>query len=623
MELFEDYIHQSKYARYLDDKQRRETWEETVTRYCDYWKEKELINDKDFKEISTAITDKKVMPSMRAMMTSGKALDRDNVAGYNCSYLPVDNPRAFDEALYILCCGTGVGFSVEHKYIDQLPTVAEDHQETNTTIVVADSKLGWASSFKELISLLYSGRVPTWDVSKIRAKGERLKTFGGRASGAAPLVDLFNFTVNIFKNAKGRKLTSLECHDIMCKVGDIVVVGGVRRSAMISLSDLEDSAMRSAKFGSFWEQNQQRTLANNSVCYESNPSMEQFIDEWRALYKSHSGERGIFNRAAAKMLSPERRDTEWDFGTNPCSEIVLRPNQFCNLTEVIVRPDDDLISLKEKIRIATILGTLQSTLTDFRYLRSVWKKNTEEERLLGVSLTGICDHYILGNEKSKDLAKWLEEMRDVSIKTNKVWAKKLDIPESTAITCVKPSGTVSSLCGTASGIHTRHASHYIRRVRQDNKDPLTAFMIEKGIPNEPCAMKPNDTTVFSFPMEAPKNALTKEDKTAIEQLEHWLVFQKHWCEHKPSITVSVRENEWMDVGAWVYNNFDYMSGVSFLPYDGGVYQQAPYETIDKDTYKELAKDLPKEVIWSDMVETDDNTTSSQEMACTGGSCDIL
>ena len=623
MELFEDYIHQSKYARYLDDKQRRETWEETVTRYCDYWKEKELINDKDYKEISTAITDKKVMPSMRAMMTSGKALDRDNVAGYNCSYLPVDNPRAFDEALYILCCGTGVGFSVEHKYIDQLPTVAEDHQETNTTIVVADSKLGWASSFKELISLLYSGRVPTWDVSKIRAKGERLKTFGGRASGAAPLVDLFNFTVNIFKNAKGRKLTSLECHDIMCKVGDIVVVGGVRRSAMISLSDLEDSAMRSAKFGSFWEQNQQRTLANNSVCYESNPSMEQFIDEWRALYKSHSGERGIFNRAAAKMLSPERRDTEWDFGTNPCSEIVLRPNQFCNLTEVIVRPDDDLISLKEKIRIATILGTLQSTLTDFRYLRSVWKKNTEEERLLGVSLTGICDHYILGNEKSKDLAKWLEEMRDVSIKTNKVWAKKLDIPESTAITCVKPSGTVSSLCGTASGIHTRHASHYIRRVRQDNKDPLTAFMIEKGIPNEPCAMKPNDTTVFSFPMEAPKNALTKEDKTAIEQLEHWLVFQKHWCEHKPSITVSVREIEWMDVGAWVYSNFEYMSGVSFLPYDGGVYQQAPYETIDKDTYKELAKGLPKEVIWSDMVETDDNTTSSQEMACTGGSCDIL
>ena len=620
MKLYEDYVHQSKYARYLDEEKRRESWEETVDRYVSYWKDK--LDDKEMTELALAIVDKKVMPSMRCMMTAGEALDRDNVAGYNCSYLPVDSVRAFDEALYILCCGTGVGFSVESKYVNQLPSVAEEFHSTDTTIVVADSKLGWASSFKELISLLYTGRIPSFDVSRIRAKGERLKTFGGRASGAAPLVDLFNFTINIFKNAKGRRLTSLECHDIMCKVGDIVVVGGVRRSAMISLSDLEDSSMRSAKFGQFWEHNPQRSLANNSVCYESKPSMEQFIDEWRALYKSHSGERGIFNRAAAKMLSPERRETNIDFGTNPCSEIVLRPNQFCNLTEVIVRPNDDLKSLKEKVRIASILGTLQSTLTNFRYLRKVWKDNTEEERLLGVSLTGICDHKVLADEKNKELPKWLEELRDVAIKTNKEWSDKLGIPASSAITCVKPSGTVSSLCDTASGIHPRHSAYYIRTARQDNKDPLTQFMKDSGIPNEPCVMKPDDTTIFSFPIKAPKGLATKKDRSAIEMLEHWLIYQKHWCEHKPSITVSVREDEWMETGAWVYKHFDYMSGVSFLPYDGGIYQQAPYQECDKELYEEVLKTMPKEVVWTDLVEDEDNTTSSQELACVGGSCDL-
>ena len=623
MKLYEDYIHQSKYARYLDEQQRRESWDETVSRYVDYWVDKGLIEEgEDIADIGTAIADKRVMPSMRAMMTAGKALDRDNVAGYNCSYLPVDHPRAFDEALYILCCGTGVGFSVERKFTDKLPEVAEEFQDTDSTIVVADSKLGWASSYKELISLLYNGRVPTWDTSKVRKKGERLKTFGGRASGAEPLIDLFQFTTYIFKTAAGRRLTPLECHDLMCKVGDIVVVGGVRRSAMISLSDLEDSQMRTAKFGRWWDANPHRALSNNSVCYESKPTMEQFIEEWKALYMSHSGERGIFSRAAAKKLSPSRRDTNFDFGTNPCSEIVLRPNQFCNLTEVIVRPDDDLNSLKEKVRLATILGTLQATLTDFRYLRGIWKKNTEEERLLGVSMTGISDHPVLMNEKSIDLPRWLEELKDVSIKTNKIWADKLGIPESTSITCVKPSGTVSQLCDTASGIHPRYNSYYIRRVRQDNKDPLTKYMDKTGIPNEPCFMKPDTTTVFEFPMKAPKGALTRTDKSAIEQLEHWLVYQKYWCEHKPSITVYVREDEWMETGAWVYSHFDYMSGVSFLPFDNGSYQQAPYTDCTEDEYNDALKAMPKDIQWSSMIEMEDNTTSSQELACTGGACEL-
>ena len=622
MQLFQDYVHQSKYARYLEDDKRRETWGETVSRYTDYWLDKGLLTDADIDEVHDSILKKEVMPSMRAMMTSGKALDRDHVAGYNCAYMPIDNPRAFDEALYILCCGTGVGFSVEHKYVDLLPVVAEEFYDTDSIITVADSKIGWAKAYREMIAMLYSGQVPKWDVSKVRKKGERLKTFGGRASGPEPLESLFNFTINIFKNAKKRKLTSLECHDLMCKVGDIVVVGGVRRSAMISLSDLEDSGMRTAKFGFWWEENNQRHLANNSATYECKPSMSQFIDEWRALHNSRSGERGIFNREAAKRLSPERRDTNHEFGTNPCSEIILRKNQFCNLSEVIVREDDTLKSLKEKVKVASILGTLQSTLSDFRYLRKIWKTNTEEERLLGVSLTGICDHAVLGNHQNKVLPKWLEEMRDVAITTNKIWAEKLGIPESTAITCVKPSGTVSSLCDTASGIHTRFDNYYIRTVRQDNKDPLTSFMIDKGVPYEPCVRKPDSTTVFSFPMEAPKDCKTRNDCSAIDDLERWLIYQKHWCEHKPSVTINVREDEWMEVGAWVYANFDHMSGVSFLPYDGGTYKQAPYQTINKNKYKKLLKDFPKIINWKDLEEEEDNTTSSQELACTGGSCDV-
>ena len=616
---YQDFIHLSRYARYLTSESRRETWEETVERYCNFFKQK-FNNKIDMSEIREAILKQDIMPSMRCLMTAGKALSRDNVAGFNCSYLPVDNPRAFDETLYILTCGTGVGFSVEKQFVDKLPVVSEEFQETGTVIHVADSKMGWAVSFRELISLLYSGRVPTWDTSKVRKAGERLKTFGGRASGSAPLENLFNFTTQIFKNAAGRKLNSLECHDILCKVGDIVVVGGVRRSALISLSDLTDDRMRIAKSGAWWEQNQQRALANNSVAYESKPDMAQFMFEWQALYMSHSGERGIFNRQAAKKFSPERRDTEWLFGTNPCSEIVLRPNQFCNLSEVIVRPEDTLESLKTKVRLATIVGTMQASLTDFRYLRSVWKTNTEEEALLGVSLTGIMDNKTLSsiNDKAKH---WLKELKKYAIEINASTAKSCNVNKSSAITCVKPSGTVSQLTNSASGIHPRHNSYYIRTVRQDNKDPLTVFMKDKGFIHEPAIGKEDSTTIFSFAMKSPDGAIMRDKKTAIEQLEHWLMFQESWCEHKPSITVYVREHEWLQVGAWVYDPFEIMSGVSFLPYDNGNYKQAPYTDCNRKKFLDVKKKTPV-VDWGDLMETEDNTTSSQELACTAGSCEI-
>ena len=616
---YQQFIHLSRYARHLPDKQRRETWEETVVRYISFFTER-FDNEFDLSEVKKAILNLEVMPSMRCLMTAGKALERDNVAGFNCSYLPIDNPRSFDEIMYILMCGTGVGFSVERQFINQLPQVSEEIHNTNTVIHVTDSKLGWSSAYRELISLLYSGRIPSWDVSKIRPAGARLKTFGGRSSGPQPLEDLFKFTVNTFTNAKGRKLTSIECHDICCKVGDIVVVGGVRRSALISLSNLSDDRMRIAKSGNWWELNGQRALANNSACYTETPDMAQFMSEWQALYLSHSGERGIFNRTAARKFSPERRDIDWEFGTNPCSEIVLRPNQFCNLSEVIVRPKDTLKDLKRKVEIATIIGTMQATLTDFRYLRSSWKKNTEEEALLGVSLTGIMDHQTLST--CRDITKkWLREMKDVAINTNETWAGKLGINPSTAITCVKPSGTVSQLTNTASGIHPRHNQYYIRTVRQDNKDPLTSFMKECGFPNEPAFGKEDSTTIFSFGCKSPKGAVTRNQKTAIEQLEHWLVYQENWCEHKPSITAYVREHEWMKVGAWVYDHFDAISGISFLPYDGGTYKQAPYTDCTKEEYEEALKVTPS-ADWSFLVEEQDNTSSSQQLACTGNSCEI-
>jgi ribonucleoside-triphosphate reductase (thioredoxin) len=629
MDYYQQFIAKSRYSRFLPEKNRREHWEESVDRYFNF-----MFNHLDEKykfspdaelraELVTAVKNLDVMPSMRAIMTAGKALDRDNTAGYNCSYLPIDDPKAFDEAMYILLCGTGVGFSVEHKYVDQLPEVPDQLFDSQTTIVVADSKEGWAKALRQLIALLYSGEVARYDLSKIRPSGARLKTFGGRASGPGPLDELFKFTTNKFRGAAGRKLTSIECHDLLCKIGEVVVVGGVRRSAMISLSDLEDDRMRSCKSGSWWEHNSQRALANNSAAYTSKPDIGQFLAEWTSLYNSHSGERGIFSREASKTQAEKngRRDASYDFGTNPCSEIILRPYQFCNLTEVVVRADDTVADIAKKVRVATILGTFQSTLTHFPYLRKVWQKNTEDERLLGVSLTGILDNPWMGRV-CESTTQSLEYLREVSVNTNNEFATRLGIPVSAAITCVKPSGTVSQLVNSASGIHTRHSNYYIRRVRGDKKDPLTKFLTDSGIPTEDCVMRPDSTAVFSFPVKAPESSRTRDDLTAMQHLDLWLMYQRHWCEHKPSVTISVKEDEWMDVGAWVWRNFDELSGISFLPWDGGSYRQAPYEECTKEQYEELLSKMPTDILWDNLKEEDDNVEGAQTLACVAGHCEI-
>jgi ribonucleoside-diphosphate reductase alpha chain len=584
------------------------------------------LSDSLRSEVTDGIMSLAVMPSMRAMMTSGPALARDNICGYNCSYIPVDSPRSFDECMYILMCGTGVGFSVERENVDKLPVVSDAMHDSDTVIKVGDSKPGWAKSLRELIGLLYVGQIPTWDLSGVRASGERLKTMGGRASGPGPLDDLFKFTVALFKKAQGRKLFPIECHDLMCKIGEIVVVGGVRRSALISLSNLNDDQMAHAKSGMWWEHEGQRALANNSVAYKGKPEMGTFMREWLSLYDSKSGERGIFNREAAdkQVARNDRREVGHMWGTNPCSEIILRPYQFCNLSEVVVRESDTLDSLKKKVRLATILGTLQSTLTDFKYLRKIWKTNTEEERLLGVSLTGIMDHPVLS--KPVDSKRWLEEMRQVAVDTNEEFAEKLGIPQSAAITCVKPSGTVSQLVDAASGIHARHNDYYIRTVRGDNKDPLTQFLKDRGVYNEACVMKPDSTTVFSFAMKSPEGAVTRDDMTAVEQLELWKVYAIHWCEHKPSVTITVKEHEWMDVGSWVFENFDVASGVSFLPHSDHTYQQAPYQDIEADDYAEWQLAYGGlEIDWQALseYEREDNTSGSRELACTAGVCEVV
>lgn len=634
MSVYEEYIHQSRYARYLPDEKRRETWEETVDRYVTYWEKRHPSSKTiNFAEMKEAILNKEVMPSMRCLMTAGEALDKDNVAGYNCSFVAMNTSRKFSEIMYVLMCGTGVGFSVKSKEVDKLPQVSEDFHPTDTIIKVPDSKIGWSKSFKELITLLYSGQIPSWDTSKVRPAGALLKTFGGRASGPEPLEELFHFCVAVFQGAKGRKLKPIEVHDIVCKIADIVVVGGVRRSALISLSDLEDREMQKAKNGAWWEDNPHRRLANNSVAYESKPSLEVFLDEITSLYESKSGERGIFSVAAAQKLAERsgRRDPNWEFGTNPCSEIILRDSQFCNLTEVIVRPTDTLDDLKRKVRIATTIGTLQSTLTDFRFLGSDWKKNSEEERLLGVSLTGILDHKVLslpetsgmGGVKAREvLVKWLTEMRGVSVDVNKKLAKSLGIEQSTAITCVKPSGTVSQLCDTASGIHPRYSDYYIRNVRSDKKDPLSQFLIKLGLPCIEAPEKPDDMYVFSFPMKSPKGSITRNEYGAMRQLELWKIYADHWCEHKPSITIYYKDEEFLPAMSWLYNNFDSVSGISFLPHSDHVYKSAPYEEIDKEQYDELKKQIPTSIEWTKLVEGEDNTIGSQELACVGTSCEI-
>jgi ribonucleoside-diphosphate reductase alpha chain len=624
MDSYREYIGMSRYARYIDDKGRRETWEETVQRFIDYIFDRTpaISQDKETKkELFNAILNHELMPSMRALMTAGKSADRDNTCIYNCSYLPVDDPKSFDEAMFILLCGTGVGFSVESRYINGLPEVPDRLFDSEHTISVHDSKEGWAKSLRLLLAHLYSGEVPRWDISKVRPAGARLKTFGGRASGPEPLVDLFAFTVAMFKHAKGRKLNSLECHDLMCKIGEVVVVGGVRRSAMISLSDLNDERIRHAKTGPWWETAPHRALANNSAVYNETPTVGKFMEEWVSLYNSHSGERGIFNREAAKKTVAKygNRDVDYDFGTNPCSEIILRPYQFCNLTEAVIRHDDTKESLLRKVRLATILGTIQSSFTKFPYLRKVWQRNTEEERLLGVSFTGIYDNKLTCTQ-GEELNVILTQLREMARATNKQWAERLGIPTSAAITCVKPSGTVSQLVDSASGIHPRHAKYYIRRVRGDKKDPLSQFLIQQGIPNEECVYKPTQTVVFSFPQKAP-DGLTRDDVTPIKHLELWLTYQRHWCEHKPSVTISVEEKDWPSVGAWTWENFSEISGVSYLPYDGGTYRQAPYEECTEEEYNDLKAKIPT-INWGELKEVTDNVEGAQMLACSAGSCEI-
>ena len=628
---YQEFIHLSRYSRWLPKEKRRETWTETVLRYFDFF-EKHLNEtckyklDKETRDkLEDAVLSLKIMPSMRCLMTAGEALKRENIAGYNCSYIAVDRPQAFDEILYVLMNGTGVGFSVERQFVGNLPTVAEEFYMSDTIIVVQDSKLGWAKAFKELVAMLYHGQIPKWDLSKVRPAGAPLKTFGGRASGPEPLQRLFEFTKEIFQGAAGRKLSSIECHEIVCKTAEIVVVGGVRRSALISLSNLSDDRMRVAKSGQWWNDNGQRALANNSACYTEKPDVGIFMDEWKALYDSKSGERGIFNRESAKRIAEknERRDVGYDFGTNPCSEIILRSREFCNLSEVVVRPEDTEDTLLEKVKLATILGTFQSTLTNFKYVSKEWKKNCVEERLLGVSLTGIMDNKWTAG-KLPSLDSLLKNLKQMSVDTNKEWSKKLKINQSAAITCVKPSGTVSQLVDSASGIHARHNPYYIRTVRGDKKDPLTKMMVDMGFPVEDDVMKPLDTSVFSFPIKCSKDAVFRQDMNAIEQLELWKTYQEHWCEHKPSVTISVKETEWIEVGAWVYKNFDLMSGVSFLPYSEHTYKQAPYQDCDEKDYEKLLKKMPVNVDWTKLsdYESSDMTVGSQELACSSGSCEI-
>ena len=640
---YQEYIHLSRYARWDYDLGRRETWDETVERYFNFFSEW-LEEKHEYKlengeriELENSVKELNVMPSMRCLMTAGPALKKENVAGYNCSYVKVDNQRSFDEILYVLMNGTGVGFSVESEYTSQLPVVPDEFYDTDTTVVVADSKLGWARAFKEIVGLLYGGHIPKWDVSKVRPAGSPLKTFGGRASGPQPLEDLFNFTINTFKNATGRKLHPIECHDIVCKTAEIVVVGGVRRSALISLSNLNDREMRFAKHGEWYTHNVQRALANNSVNYKEKPDVGTFMREWLSLYDSKSGERGIYNGMSAQRNVERlneryrdgdgnfirRRDPRADFGTNPCSEIILRSREFCNLSEIVVRRRDTRESLQAKVKHATILGTFQSTLTDFKYLSREWKKNCDEERLLGVSLTGIMDNPLTNGSKGK-LEELLQELRDVAYETNKEWSEKLGIPQSAAITCVKPSGTVSQLVDSASGIHARHNPFYIRTVRADNKDPLCKMMKEQGFPNEPDVTKPDHTTVFSFPMKSPKDAVFRMDMTAIEQLNLWKTYAESWCEHKPSVTISVKDHEWVEVASWVWENFDYISGISFLPFSEHVYRQAPYQDCTEEEYKEALTRMPKNVDWAELskYESQDYTVASQELACTAGGCEI-
>jgi ribonucleoside-triphosphate reductase len=635
MSPYQSFIATSRYARWLEDESRRETWEESANRYLSFMS-KHIKDKYDYdassliSEIQDLFLNRKVLGSMRALMTAGPALERSNIAGYNCSYLPVDDLVAFDEILYILMNGTGVGFSVEKRYVEKLPEVPRflDHR-TDYVIEVEDSKEGWAKALRALVLALYQGVKPKWDTSAVRPAGSRLKTFGGRSSGPAPLEELFEYLLGVFESALGRQLTTLEVFDIVCKIASVVVVGGVRRSALIALTDLDDVDLTTAKSGEWWIDSPHRALANISAVYNGRPTQSQFMQEWKNIYDSKSGERGIFNREASQKQAAKygRREEFIDYGTNPCSEIILRPFQFCNLSTVVVEETDTLSSLMDKVEYATILGTWQSTLTDFQYLRPIWKLNTEDERLLGVSMTGQMGHSVLnGSEGSDRLESWLRAIRNVAVNTNVAMAKDLGIAPSAAITCVKPEGTTSQLVGASSGMHTWHSQYYTRRVRGDKKDPLTRFMQDFGIPTEDCVVSPDNTVVFSFPIAAPAGAMTRKDLTALEHLELWLSYQRYWTEHKPSVTITMQEDEWLEVGAWVWKNFNELSGVAFLPYSDHVYQQSPYEDLTADEYSALLKIMPDNLPWEDLswYEKFDTTTGMQELACSAsGGCEVV
>jgi len=629
MNLYRQFISLSRYARWKDEELRRETWDETVHRFISFMRNhlkentsyelEESLED----ELYQAIYMHEVMPSMRLLMTAGEPVEIDNICAYNCSYLAINRPQAFDEVLYILMNGTGVGFSVEKEDVDKLPEIPADIEKVDRTIIVGDSKLGWAKAFRQLLESLWNGEEVSVDYSKIRPMGSRLKTFGGRASGPDPLKKLFGFTVDTFREAAGRHLKPIEVHDIVCKIGSCVEVGGVRRSALISLSDLNDADLRVAKTGEWWREKSFRSQANNSAVYEGKPSMGQFMEEWVSLYNSKSGERGIFNRDACRTVISRngRREANHKFGTNPCSEIILRDMQFCNLTEVVIRESDCTDTLMRKVQLATILGTFQASLTNFRHINPNFEQNCREEALLGVSLTGIMDNHLTASADPE----LLTNLKATAISTNEKYADKLGINKSKAITCVKPSGTVSQLVDSASGIHPRHSEYYIRRVRGDLKDPMTQYMMANGFPHEQCSYQPENVVVFSFPQASPTSSIMRDQLSAIDHLKIWKRYQLYWCEHKPSITVSIKDHEWMEVGQFVWDNFELMSGISFLPYSEHTYEQAPYEEIDEDSYARMVTDLPCLDSWEGLKkwEVEDSTKGAQTAACVAGQCEIV
>ncbi|MDA0320449.1 MAG: recombinase [Proteobacteria bacterium] len=620
----EEYVYISKYSKFLHDQNRRETWAETVKRYKANVLDRHLSNEMA-EIIARAILNLEVVPSMRMLATAGPALDRDNVCGYNCAYKAITQPRDFSDALFILSSGTGMGYSVEKKYISQLPKVPSSVKMDEVSFTVQDSREGWQEAVQFAMEEGFLGNIYEYDLSLLRPEGAILKTFGGRSSGPEPLRKTLNYINDLFKKAAGRQLTSLECHDLMCMIASCIVAGGVRRSAMISLGDIDDVEMRNAKNWSLGAFPEERHSANNSYVTNGTPSKEEFEAEWSAMVAGKSGERGIFNRASAKAQAEKFGRKVADFGCNPCSEILLVDDgQFCNLSEVIIRADDDFYDLKRKVELATIIGTVQSTFTHFPALPKNWTDNCEEERLLGVSMTGIMDNP-LTNGVLAGLPGRLNELRNFAIDTNKKWAEKLGISAAASVTCVKPSGSVSALTGTASGIHSRWSDYYIRRTIQSNADPLTQLMIDEGIPHEPSATKPDLETVFSFPIASPLGAVTNGTRSAIEQMEMWLTYQRNWTTHKVSATISVKSDEWDDLAKFVYDHFDEIAGVSFLPYDDHAYVQAPYEQISAEKYEELNLAFPISVNWSRLpeFEIEDTTKASQELACTGGACEIL